>query len=199
MLISAGYRHIVPQEYLDIPEFGAINLHKSYLPYNRGANPNVWSILDERPAGVSLHYMTSDVDQGPIIDRRKINVRPDDTAKTLYERLEDAQFTQFTECWPTIRDQEAEVMLQSELNTDGTYHKKEDFVNTWKLDLDENKSVREIINLLRALTYPPYRNAYFEVDGERYYVEINLTKESDRKPQNSPEKNVPQYKESEFK
>nr|WOY07685.1 formyltransferase family protein [Halobacterium salinarum] len=50
-LISCGYRHIVPEQILEIPSENCLNLHPAYLPHNRGANPNVWSIVDGTPAG----------------------------------------------------------------------------------------------------------------------------------------------------
>jgi len=70
LLVAGGFRHIVPEDVLEIPTLGAINLHKSYLPYNRGANPNVWSIVEDGPAGVSIHYMTADIDGRPGASRR---------------------------------------------------------------------------------------------------------------------------------
>jgi len=188
LIVSAGFRHIVPESVLEVPPLGAANLHKAHLPYNRGANPNVWSIVEENPAGVSIHYMTPDVDDGPLIDRREVPVYPDDTGRTLYDRLEETQFEQFKDVWPAIRDDEVDpIDVESE---EDTYHYKEDFVDLWKLDRDETVRVGDFLDRLRALTFPPYRNAYFEEDGERYYVEVNITTEEIG---TEPGKNVPRY------
>jgi methionyl-tRNA formyltransferase len=176
LLISAGFRHIVPDRILSVPQRGAVNLHNSYLPYNRGANANVWSIVEDEPAGVSIHYMTSDVDAGPIIDRREVPVQPDDTGRDLYERLEDEQVEQFVDCWPSIRDGSVDPTEQDE---SGTHHLKRDFVDLWKLDRNTTTRVGDLLDRLRALTFPPYRNAYFEADGEQYYVEVTITAESE--------------------
>lgn len=192
LILSAGFRHIVPEETLQIPRLGAVNLHKSHLPYNRGANPNVWSIVEDAPAGVSIHYMTADVDAGPIIDRREIPIYPDDTGRTLYERLETAQVDQFKEVWPSIRDGDTETTKQSP--SDGTYHYKQDFVDLWNLDLEESVRVGDFLDRLRALTFPPFQNAYFELDGERYYVEVRLRHE-DEEREATPDKRVPTYRE----
>jgi len=188
LLISSGFRHIVPESVLDVPDLGAINLHKSYLPYNRGANPNVWSILEDGPVGVSIHYMTPDIDAGPVIDRREVPLYPDDTGRTLYDRLEDEQFDQFTELWPAIRDDEVET--ESQPKNEGTYHTKQDFVDLWALDRAEQVNVGDFLDKLRALTFPPYRNAYFEENGTRYYVEVNITTEA---MGSETGKNVPRY------
>jgi methionyl-tRNA formyltransferase len=195
LLVSAGFRAIVPADVLAVPDRGAVNLHKSYLPYNRGANPNVWSIVEDNPAGVSIHYMTADVDAGPIIDRRKVPVRPDDDGRDLYERLEAAQFEQFTDCWPAIRDDTADTVDQD--SDAGTDHYKQDFVDLWEIDRDEQVLAGDLIDRLRALTFEPYRNAYFEVDDTRYWVELSVTSadELDRDGDGATAKNVPRYTE----
>jgi methionyl-tRNA formyltransferase len=193
LLISAGFRHIVPGDVLDVPDRGAVNLHNSYLPYNRGANANVWPILTDTPAGVSLHYMTEDVDAGPVIDRRRVPVDPDDDARDVYERLEAAQFEQFTDCWPAIRDGDSDVVEVD--HHAGKYHTKQDFVDRWELDLDEHRPVGEVLDHLRALTFPPYRNAYFERDGERYYVEVEITPASETPPATDGKGKPEEYRE----
>lgn len=193
LVVSAGFRHIVPEEYLDIPPLGAVNIHKSYLPYNRGANHNVWSIIEDNPAGVSIHYMTAEVDGGPIIDRRKVPINPDDNARDLYERLEEAQIQQFKETWPEIRDGTAETVEQD--LEEGTYYQKSDFVSLWELDREEKVQIGDFIDRLRALTFPPYKNAYFIESGKKYYVEINISQEDSEQ---ETERNIPTYNEEEF-
>lgn len=173
LVISSGFRHIVPEDYLTVPDLGAVNFHKAYLPYNRGANPNVWSIVEDAPAGVSLHYMTADVDAGPIIDRREVPIYPDDDGRSLYERLEATQREQFREVWPAIRDGDPETTPQD--GDEGTYHYKSDFVDLWGIDRDATVRVGDFLDRLRALTFPPYKNAYFQEDGEKYHVEVSIT------------------------
>lgn len=194
LIISAGFRHIVPSDILDIPEYGAVNFHKAYLPYNRGANPNVWSIMDDAPAGVTLHYMTPEMDAGPIIDRREVQVRPDDTGLSLYERLEQKQFDQFTDCWQAIRDDDVSTTVQE--HDTGTSHRKEDFVELWQIDRDERARAGDLLDRLRALTFPPFKNAYFEEDGDRYYVDVTITHEDDIEER--PGRVIPTYSEDEI-
>lgn len=85
--ISAGYRQkFTPADWACFPN-GILNLHTGYLPWNRGAYPNVWPILDGSPAGVTLHRVDEGIDTGPIIAQREVKVEPWDTAKTLYDKL----------------------------------------------------------------------------------------------------------------
>jgi methionyl-tRNA formyltransferase len=194
LIVSAGFRHIVPEEVISIPDLVVVNFHKSYLPDNRGANPNVWSIIEDSPAGITLHYMTPEMDGGTIIDKREISVRPDDTGLSLYERLEAAQFGQFRECWPAIRDDAVETTAQD--LEGGTVHYKQDFVELWPIDRDETVRAGDFLDRLRALTFPPFKNAFFEVDGERYYVEIDITSEDDTPSE--PSRKIPPYSEDEL-
>lgn len=192
LIISAGFRYIVQKEILNVPDLGSVNLHKAYLPFNRGANPNVWSIVEDTPAGVTLHYMTEDLDAGPIIDRRMVEKRPEDTAKDLYERLEKAQFDQFKEMWPDIRDNSVDTETVEE---EGTYHYKRDFVDLWELNLGETAEVGEFINRLRGTTFPPFRNAYFVEDNTRYFVDIHITPEGEADSDYT--RKIPEYTEEE--
>lgn len=174
-VISCGYRHIVPEEILKIPEEGALNLHPAYLPYNRGAHPNVWSIVENTPAGVTLHYMDAEIDTGDIIARRKVDSDFSDTGKDLYERLEDAQVDLFKEVWPDVLSGDISITEQSD--DAGTYHRTSEFEELCKLDPDEEVKTKEFLDQLRALTFPPYNNAEIEIEGETYYIEIDIKKE----------------------
>lgn len=191
-IVSAGFRHVVPGDVLEVPKRGAINCHLSYLPFNRGMNPNVWGIIEDHPAGVSIHYMTPAVDAGPIIDRREVEVRPDDTGRTLYDRLCDAQVAQFKEIWPALLEEEIELTDQDP--DEGTYHHQRDFTDLWEIDREEEVRAGDFLDRLRALTFPPFDNAYFEVDGTRYHVDISIRSEDDTED-DYPEGRIPAYEE----
>jgi methionyl-tRNA formyltransferase len=173
-IVSCGYGHIVPPEILSIPTEGCLNLHPSYLPFNRGANPNVWSIVDDTPAGVTLHYMDEGIDTGEILAQQRVEKRFSDSGKTLYRRLEDAQVELFKTAWPKVVTGEATGERQDP--DAGTAARTDEFEELCELDPDETVQVKEFLDRLRALTFPPYDNARIEVDGERYYVEVDITK-----------------------
>jgi len=64
-LVSYGYRHILRKDILDVFPGRAINLHISYLPWNRGADPNFWSFIEDTPKGVTIHYLPESVTSIP--------------------------------------------------------------------------------------------------------------------------------------
>lgn len=173
-IVSCGYRHVVPESILNVPTEGCLNLHPAYLPYNRGANPNVWSIVEGTPAGVTLHYMDSGIDTGAIIDRRRVETSFADTGKDLYERLKDAQVDLFRETWPAIIERAVTTTEQD--SEAGTSHRTEEFEELCQLDPDETIRVKRFLDRLRALTFPPYENAKIQVGDDTYYVDIEIKK-----------------------
>src|SRR3989344_3288025 len=79
--VSAFFGYILHTEFLHLFPKGCLNIHPAYLPYNRGAYPNVWSIIDTTPAGVTIHYIDEAVDTGGIVAQAEIEVLPIDTGE----------------------------------------------------------------------------------------------------------------------
>ena len=61
-IISYGYRHILKKDLIEMFPRKIANLHISLLPWNRGADPNLWSFLEDTPKGVTIHYIDCSVD-----------------------------------------------------------------------------------------------------------------------------------------
>jgi folate-dependent phosphoribosylglycinamide formyltransferase PurN len=104
MGISVLFGYILRPPFLDIFPKGVINLHPAFLPYNRGAYPNVWSIVERTPAGATLHYVDPGVDTGDIIAQIQVEVSPVDDGASLYRKLEIACANLFSATWPKLRD-----------------------------------------------------------------------------------------------
>ncbi len=88
LLIVAAYGLILPQNVLDIPSRGCLNVHASVLPRWRGAAPIQAAILaGDAATGISLMAMTAGLDCGPVYHIEKIDIRPGETAGELHDRL----------------------------------------------------------------------------------------------------------------
>jgi methionyl-tRNA formyltransferase len=170
--VSVLFGYVLRRDILDLFPSGCLNLHPSLLPYNRGAYPNVWSILDGTPAGASLHYMDEGIDTGDLVAQREIPVEPVDTGETLYRRLEDCAFDLFRETWPMIREGRASRTPQSIAT--GTVHRRADVERYDEIELDRSYTGRELIDLLRARSFPPYPGAYFRRDGRKVEIRVQL-------------------------
>lgn len=122
-LASFGYRHLVPDAVLALFPRCSANVHISYLPWNRGADPNLWSFLEDTPKGVSVHCMTSRLDGGDIFARKEIAFSGAETLRSSYETLSKAALDLFFELWPRLKKGDAEAAPQP---SRGSYHRKAD-------------------------------------------------------------------------
>ena len=88
LIVVAAYGRILPEDILNAPKYGAINVHSSILPKYRGAAPINWAILNgERETGVTIMYMAKELDAGDIICTRTTEIAPEENAQELTERL----------------------------------------------------------------------------------------------------------------
>ena len=88
LIVVAAYGKILPEDILNTPPYGSINVHSSILPKYRGAAPINWAILNgESVTGVTIMYMAKELDAGDIILCRETAIDPDEDAQTLTTRL----------------------------------------------------------------------------------------------------------------
>ena len=88
LIVVAAYGKILPEDILNTPPYGSINVHSSLLPKYRGAAPINWAILNgERVTGVSIMYMAKELDAGDVILCRETPIDPDEDAQALTARL----------------------------------------------------------------------------------------------------------------
>lgn len=134
-LVSYGYRHILKPDLLALFPERTLNLHISYLPWNRGTDPNFWSFVENTPKGVTLHRIDAGIDTGAIVAQKEVRFRGDETLKSSYELLRAEIEALFREWWPRIRAGEVVARPQS---GPGSCHKKSDkaalehlLVNGW--------------------------------------------------------------------
>lgn len=88
IIISYNYNYIIKKDIIDYMEEHIINMHISYLPYNRGFSPNIWSFIDDTPKGVTIHKLSEGLDEGDIIIQKKIIFdEKSETLRTTYDTL----------------------------------------------------------------------------------------------------------------
>jgi methionyl-tRNA formyltransferase len=170
-LLSVLFGYLLPREWLELPTWGAVNLHPSLLPFNRGANPNVWPLVDHTPAGTTLHVMSPEIDGGAVIAQREVPVHPDDTAYSLHQRLHAASYELVCDTWPSMPT----ITPRTQEGT-GSSHRVADLQ---LLDLGPEDFAT--LDKLRARHFPPY-GAQFERDGKRYQIAISIEPVDHRSP-----------------
>ena len=122
-IVSYGYRHIIGKDVLDLFPQRMVNLHISLLPWNRGADPNLWSFLEDTPKGVTIHLMDEGIDTGPVLAKREVEYEENDTLSSTYHRLSESMESLFIEIWPEIRGRRINFNPQPD---GGSFHRLAD-------------------------------------------------------------------------
>lgn len=88
VLVVVAFGEIVPRDLLDLPRYGAVNLHFSLLPRWRGATPVQHALLaGDDHTGVTVMRMDEGLDTGPVLSQWEEPIRPEDDAGSLGTRL----------------------------------------------------------------------------------------------------------------
>ena len=139
LIISYNYKYIIKSEI--IKKYKIINLHISYLPYNRGADPNIWSFIENTPKGVTIHYIDEGIDTGDIIIQKKVALNTNMSLKTSYKKLHlhiqmlfKANFNRLFKIKPKKQQK-------------GTIHYKKDLV-TIQNCIDYNKKIKQVLECI---------------------------------------------------
>ena len=88
IFVVAAYGQILPEEVLNIPKYGSINVHGSLLPLYRGAAPMQRAVMDGcKVTGITIMHMTKGLDCGDMISKREVEITDEDTYGTLGKKL----------------------------------------------------------------------------------------------------------------
>ena len=88
LIVVAAYGKLLPEDILNVPPLGSINVHSSLLPKYRGAAPINWALLDGEPeTGVTIQYMAAELDAGDILLQKSTPIGETEDAQALTERL----------------------------------------------------------------------------------------------------------------
>ena len=178
LLVVVAYGKILPQAVLDIPKYGAINMHGSILPQLRGSAPVQRSILNHcDEAGVTAMYLSAGMDEGDIIEIRKTAIQPLETSEELMARL--AQLAAPL-CADTVRSIEAGTAPRiPQDNTRATYAP---MLSKEESPIDWNQPARFIVDHVRGLV--PWPVATAELGGTEF--KIYRVEYADQKTEKAP-------------
>jgi methionyl-tRNA formyltransferase len=174
LVISAHCKQLFPAELVKAVK--CINVHPGLNPFNRGWYPQVFSILNKMPLGATIHEIDEELDHGPIICQKEVDLFAWDTSLSAYERVQNAEI-ELLEIWlPIILSGSYDVFKP---DTDGNLNLKSDFNSLCKISLEKKQTIGETIDLLRALSHGDYKNAWYidEHTGKKVYLQIQLNPE----------------------
>ncbi len=162
--IVASYGKIIPKAVLDIPQYGALNIHPSLLPKYRGPSPIQAAILDgEQETGISIIKMDEEVDHGPIVaqsEKRKVQNK---SYKKLHDELAEAGAELLIKILPDYLAGKIKPIPQD--HSQATFTK---IITKADARIDWTKSAEEIDRLVRA--YSEWPVAWTVLEGKRLKI-----------------------------
>lgn len=160
-----GWRHLITKEAYRIPPKGTLVVHDSLLPKYRGFAPMNWAIINgENKTGVTLFHIADGVDCGPIVDQLATTITPQDTAKTVDEKIIKLYEELIIENLPGLASGTTKSVPQDDAIATYTCKRTpEDGAIHW------NKPALDIYNLIRGLTRP-FPGAYTTLRGKKMLI-----------------------------
>ena len=164
IIITCAYGQIIPQQLIDYPEYGCINVHGSVLPKLRGGAPIHHAIIDGYDkTGITIMYMDKGMDSGDIISTKEIPILDSDNLDSLYEKMTNLGSELLLDTLPSIFNKTNNRIKQDESQvTFGLNITKEEE------KIDFNRSARDIFNQIRGLSSVP--GAYCFLDNKRLKI-----------------------------
>ena len=188
LICVVAYGKIIPNEILEIPLKGAINVHGSLLPKYRGAAPIQWAVLNgDKKTGITTMYISEKMDEGDIILKEETEIGEDETVGEVWERLAKIGAKLLVKTIKQIEYGTVKRIPQTSEGLDAPTYAPMLDKSMAQIDW-ENKNANEIKNLVRGLNpimgaYTFISNKKFKfwkvqvLDVERFIEEFNYNKE----------------------
>ncbi len=175
-----AYGQILPQDALDAPRMGCLNLHASLLPRWRGAAPIQRAIMaGDDVTGVQIQQMEAGLDTGPILLSETVRISETDTAASLHDRLMETGALMWPRALSALERGSLEAVPQSEEGV--TYAKK---ISSEEARIDWTRPARELALHVRGLA--PFPGAWFEMAGEKEPVRVKVLMASEAEGSGAP-------------
>ncbi|GAA0358829.1 methionyl-tRNA formyltransferase [Bacillus horti] len=160
LIVTAAFGQLLPEEVLQLPKLGCINVHASLLPQYRGGAPIHQAIIDgQQETGVTIMYMVKALDAGDILTQRSLPILDDDNVATMFQKLSIVGAELLADTLPKLVAGELTPIPQdADLVTYAYNIKREDE------EIDWTKSGKAIFNHVRGMN--PFPGAYTVINGE---------------------------------
>ena len=160
---------MLPKVVWQMPEIGTFNLHASLLPNYRGAAPINWAIINgESKTGVSTFFIDEEIDTGDMILQEEIDIKKDENAGSLHDKLMILGSQLVLKTVDTIRKGEVKPIPQKAEKNIKTAYK----LNKDNCKIDWNDSMNNIYNKIRGLS--PYPAAWTTLINGNEVLDVKL-------------------------
>jgi methionyl-tRNA formyltransferase len=166
--IVVAYGQILPQEALDAPRLGCLNLHASLLPRWRGAAPIQRAIMaGDDLTGVQIQQMEASLDTGPILLSETVRIVEGETAGSLHDKLMETGAQMWSRALSALERGSLEAVPQAE---EGALYAAK--ISSAEARIDWSRPARELACHIRGLS--PFPGAWFELPTDKGPVRVKV-------------------------
>jgi len=167
IIFCIGGTQLIPQEVLEVPTLGCLNIHPALLPKYRGRYSTVHAMFNrEKYTGVTIHWMDVGIDSGPIIVQKKITIENSDTAKSLYDKFTKIGVELFTKFLQDFTKGK-KIISRSQDNSKATYY-PQGLPNGGEIDW--NWSGKQIYSFIKSMTFEPFPPVSFKIGNKKMVI-----------------------------
>jgi len=182
IFVVVAYGQILPQDILDMPKYGAINVHASLLPKYRGAAPIQWAIVDgETQSGITIMQMDEGLDTGPMLLKEATQVEPHETGESLHDKLANIGARALIKALELIESGKTKPVAQ-----DNTFASYASMLARDTGRIDWSKSAVEIERLVRGFYIWPSAFSHLDAFGSVKIIKAEIAQNERSDNQGEP-------------
>jgi methionyl-tRNA formyltransferase len=168
--VNGGLEVLVPPAVLE--SLHIINCHPAFLPFNRGSHHSFWTIMNDTPAGATLHFMVEKIDAGPIIDQMSTKYSLNTSSEMLQNRCNKLCLL--------LLDKNIKKIMQGEIKDlykvrGGSIHFKKEISQASTIKANQKIKGRNLLKLIQA-TKNKQHGFYIEVEGQKFLIQCTISK-----------------------
>ncbi|MEE2885219.1 MAG: methionyl-tRNA formyltransferase [Chloroflexota bacterium] len=160
LIVVAAYGLYIPTSILELPSLGCLNIHPSLLPLHRGPSPVATALLNgDSVTGVSIMQLTSELDSGPIVAQKRVDIKPEESSYSLTRRLFELGGELLVDILPSFRNGDIQPYQQN--HSDATFTEK---LTRGHGNIDWHLDANSLVRQTRA--YDPWPSSFSYWNGK---------------------------------
>lgn len=178
IVITCAYGQIIPEQILNSPKYGCINVHGSLLPKLRGGAPIHHAIINgDKKTGITIMYMDKKMDSGDIISQESLTIEENDILDEVYEKMSHLGADLLIKTLPSILEGTNNRIKQDETEVTFGYN-----ITKEEEKIDFNNDIKSVHNRIRGLSSIPGAYCLLEDKRLKVYKSIITNEKSNKEP-----------------
>ena len=151
---------------------GSLNVHPSLLPLGKGRDPVVWAMKEGKPAGATLHEISSEVDGGDIFVQAEVPYAFGERGTIVYERVVKECVNLFCKSWSDIRS--GKIIPTPQMKSAEPTRRRKDLLADRQISVSSDSETAGFVRTVLAHDYAPGYSAILDLDGKKFEITLDL-------------------------